>query len=68
MSKAIENATKKTDFEILFKDSPGYFAIKNAKMIQEGAFVRFICFDEDMFKEEHWYPIQNIHRIKSYPQ
>lgn len=67
MSKAQENAMKKADYELLFKDSSEYFSVLNAKMIQEGAFIRFICFNEqDKFKENHWYPIANIHRIKSY--
>jgi len=56
---------EKSDFEILFKDSPEYFGIKNARILQEGAFVRFICFDkDDLFKCDIWHPIANIHRIK----
>lgn len=67
MSKAKENAFKKSDYEILFKDSAEYFLVPNAKMIQEGAFVRFLCFDDqDKYKETHWYPIANIHRLKVY--
>lgn len=57
---------RKHDYEILFKDSPEYFVVRNAKMIVEGSFVRFFCFVGDTYQESHWYPIQNIHRIKSY--
>lgn len=65
MSKAEENSLKKYDYEVLFKDSPEYFAIKNAKMIQEKKLIRFICFHpNDLFKEDVWFPISNIHRIK----
>lgn len=67
MSKAKENQMKKSDFEILFSDSPDYFLVENAKMIQEDKFVRFICFDEnDNLKKDSWYPIINIHRITRY--
>jgi len=66
-SKAKVNAFKKADYELLFKDSSEYFLVENAKMIQEGLFIRFICFDLDnKFKANEWYPIANIHRIKSY--
>ena len=55
----------KQDYQILFKDSPEYFTVPNSRMIQEGAFVSFICFDDqDNYKERHWYPLSNIHRIK----
>ena len=53
-----------SDFEILFKDSPEYFYVKGARMIQEGALIRFICFKDGNFDCDHWYPIVNIHRIK----
>jgi hypothetical protein len=70
MSQPERKATEKHDYEILFKDSAEYFAVKNAKMIQEGAFVRFITFDCKLpsarLEEDHWYPIVNIHRIKRY--
>lgn len=67
MSKAKENAFKKSDYELLFNDTPEYFAVSNAKMVFEGQFVRFICFDENNnYKEDHWYPIIKIHRIKKY--
>lgn len=66
MNKAVENSMKKRDYEILFKDSPEYFAVKNARMIQEGLFVRFISFDGDVFKDDTWFPINVIHRIKAY--
>jgi hypothetical protein len=66
-SKVQENQLLKSDYELLFKDSAEYFGVFNAKMIQEGQFIRFICFNEDnTYKETVWYPIQNIHRIKSY--
>ena len=69
MNKAKENQMKKSDFEILFHDSPEYFAVSNAKMMQEGNMVRFICFDDkDSLKEEIWYPMSNIYRIKRYPE
>lgn len=68
MSKAKENSFKKADFEILFIDSPEYFLVSNAKFIQEQAFVRFICFDGDTFKEDIWFPINRIHRIKRYAE
>ena len=55
---------KVSDFEILFKDSPEYFYVSNARMFQEGKLIRFIVFENEKFKEEHWYPISNIHRIK----
>ena len=54
----------KHEYQILFKDSPEYFLIHNARMVQEGAFVRFMLFDGDIWKEDHFYPIANIHRIK----
>ena len=67
MSKAKENQMRKSDFEISFQASPDYFLVENAKMIQEGNLVRFICFDEnDKFKENIWYPMINIFRIKRY--
>lgn len=65
-NKAEYNMMKKYDYEIMFKDSPEYFLIKNAKMIQEYSLVRFICFEGDKYKEEVWYPTQNIYRIKRY--
>ncbi len=63
----MDKTKEKHDYEILFKDSPEYFGVKNARMLYEGPMVRFICFDEnDKPKEDHWYPVCNIHRIKSY--
>ena len=65
--KAKENAFMKSDFELTFNDSPEYFLVSNAKMMQEQALVRFICFDENnKFKEDVWFPIAKIHRIKRY--
>jgi hypothetical protein len=55
----------KGDFSILFKDSPEYFIVENARMIFEDKLVRFVCFDEaNNFKEDIWYPLNNIFRIK----
>jgi len=70
MSIAKEKSLELTDYEILFKDSNEYFCVEKAKMIQEGVFVRFICFESQQgvstVKENVWFPIANIHRIKSY--
>jgi len=55
---------EKSDFEILFNDSPERFVIANARMIQEAALVRFLCYNDDALKEEVWFPIHKIHRIK----
>jgi hypothetical protein len=66
MNEAVDKSYRKSDFEILFKDSPEYFAVKNAKMYTEGPLVCFVCFDDDKYKETHWYPLCNIHRIKKY--
>lgn len=68
MSIAKEKQMRKSDFEVTFQDSPEYFIVENAKMIQEGNLIRFICFDkEDRFKEDLWYPMVNVYRIKRYP-
>ena len=62
-----KNYIKNHDYEILFNDSSEYFIVLNAKMIQEGDFVRFICFDdEDNYKCDEWYPLCKIHRVKRY--
>lgn len=67
MDKAIENRNIKSNYEITFNDSPEYFLIENAKMIFEFNMIRFICFDnENKFKEDHWYPMVNVHRVKRY--
>ena len=67
MSKAKEKQMRKSDFEISFQDSPEYFLVQNAKMIQEGNLLRFICFDEnDKFKEDVWFPMINVYRVKRY--
>lgn len=60
MSKALI----KHDYEILFKDSPEYFEVKNSRMIQEGNLIRFVCFDGEIYIGDTFFPIQNIHRIK----
>jgi len=68
MKTAKENQMKKSDFEISFQDSPEYFLVENAKMIQEGNLLRFVCFDEnDNYKEDVWYPMINVYRVKRYP-
>ena len=65
--RAKENSFKKADFELMFNDSPEYFLVSNAKMFQEQLLVRFVCFDEqNKFKEDVWFPIAKIHRIKRY--
>jgi len=65
VNKTIQKAMIKYDYEILFNDSSEYFCVENAKMIQEGDLIRFICFDEnDKYKCDEWYPIFKIHRIK----
>lgn len=67
MGKAREKQMLKNDYEITFHDSPDYFLVENAKMIQESTLVRFICFDtDDKFKEDIWFPLINIQRIKRY--
>jgi hypothetical protein len=67
--EAYEKATRTNDFEILFNDSPEYFIVESARMIQEGKFVRFICFDDNLvFHHDEWYPINKIHRIKRYKE
>lgn len=67
MSKAKDNAFKKYDYEVMFDDSPEYFLVANAKMLQEQNFVRFVCFNDDnSFKEDIWFPIRKVHRIKRY--
>ena len=57
----------KHNFELLFKDSPEYFIVKNARMIFEGPAVRFIIFDKDVWVRDEYYPVANIHRIKVTP-
>jgi len=66
MNKAKERQMLKSDYEVTFRDSSEYFLVENAKMIQEAGLVRFLCFDGDNFKEDIWYPILNIYRIKRY--
>lgn len=56
---------KRNVFEILFKDSIEYFRIENARMLaHDGSFVRFMIFDGDTIKEEVFYPLVNVYRIK----
>lgn len=66
-NRAKQNAMKKSNFEILFKDSAEYFAVSNAKMFTEGPYTRFVCFNEDnTFSHNEFYPTNDIHRIKAY--
>ncbi len=64
--KAKEDMMKKADYVLMFIDSPDYFLVENAKMIFENQMVRFICFNGDEFKENIWFPITRIFRIKRY--
>jgi len=58
----------KSNFEILFKDSPDYFAVFNARLIlAPNGWVIFYVFDGDRFVRQEMYPIQHIHRIKQLP-
>lgn len=66
MSKAAKNSQKKADYEILFLDSPEYFSVVNARMFQEGLFVRFVQFEGHNYAGDMWFPISNIHRIRRY--
>lgn len=66
MGKAKDHQMFKSDFEILFKDSPEYFLIENAKMLIEGPLVRFLSFKKDEIYSDTWYPLENIFRIKRY--
>ena len=62
-----DRSLQKHDYEILFNDSPEYFAVENAKIVFEGNMVRFICFSEDNTpKWDEWYPLCRIHRIRRY--
>ena len=55
-----------TDFEMRFKDSPEYFYINNAEMIQEGSMLRFDRFDEQTGEivDTTFFPMIHIFRIK----
>lgn len=64
--KASRNMMRKSDFELLFTDSPEYFLVRNAKMVFERGMVRFICFDGDEFSHDEWYPARNVFRIRRY--
>ena len=66
VSRAKQKQMEKSDFEVLFKNSPDYFVVQNAKLIFEESAARFICFDGDVFKEDVWFPYVNVHRIKRY--
>ena len=67
MSRALDRRNEKHDYEIMFLDSPEYFVVTNAKMIQEYGMLRFICFNaEDKYKEDIWYPYSKVHRVKRY--
>lgn len=56
---------RKYDYQILFKDSPDYFGVENARIILAvNGWVVFHVFDGDTYKEQVFYPTANIHRIK----
>ena len=60
---------RKSDFEILFKDSPDYFGVQNARMILAvNGWVVFHVFDGDKYLRQEMYPTQHIHRIKILPR
>jgi hypothetical protein len=59
---------RKSNFEILFKDSPDYFVVRNARVILAvNGWVVFHVFEEDTFVRQEMYPSQHIHRIKQLP-
>jgi hypothetical protein len=55
---------RKSDFEILFKDSPEHFGVENARMILAPGWVVFHVFEGDKYLRQEMYPTQHIHRIK----
>ena len=57
---------EKHNFQILFKDSPEGYWIDNARMLIEGAFVRFVVLKDDTYSHDEFYPTQHIHRIKRF--
>ena len=53
------------NYEIQFQDSPEYFYVNNAEMIQEGSMVRFDRFNESGDKTDVvWFPMIHIFKIK----
>lgn len=59
---------RKSDFEVLFKDSPDYFVVRNARIILAvNGWVLFHVFDGDQYIRQEMYPTANIHRIKMLP-
>jgi hypothetical protein len=59
---------RKSNFEILFKDSPDYFSVLNARLILAvNGWVIFHVFSGDTFVRQEMYPSQHIHRIKQLP-
>lgn len=60
---------RKSDFEILFKDSPDYFVVKNARCILAvNGWIVFHVFEGDTYLRQEMYPTQHIHRIKILPR
>jgi hypothetical protein len=57
----------KFNFQILFKDSPEAFWVKNARFLIEGSFVRFVVFNKEEYSHDEFYPTMHIHRIKRIP-
>jgi hypothetical protein len=65
MARAKKESEMKGTFSILFKDSPEYVSIENARLLVESGLVRFMVFDdEDNFIEDIWFPLINIFRIQ----
>jgi hypothetical protein len=61
----MDRVIKKYNYELLFHDSPEYFYVNNARMMQEKDLIRFICFDDQSkYLFDMWFPVINIHRIK----
>jgi hypothetical protein len=60
---------RKSDFEILFKDSPEYYGVQNARIILAvNGWVVFHVFDSDTYLRQEMYPTQHIQRIKMLPK
>ena len=55
----------RSNFDILFKDSPEYFRVSNARMIlADNGWVVFHVFDGSLYSHQEFYPSANIHRIR----
>lgn len=68
MSQALEKADRVYDYELMFRDSPEYYCIENAKMFQEGAMITFMRYEQDELVEQVWFPLSNIYRVKRYAE